>query len=601
MNRPAVLLIEADRERRRAIAVGLARFAYELVPASSADEGLRFASGLGPSVVLAAAEIAGTGEGSLLESLRALDAGARRTLVLLGTPEDGADGLPEDVLPIAVEGRSNDEVVRRIRLVLVGREVGLAPDYALRNLLGDLAVTPLLEIARNLHAARVSGTLRIDDDDIVQFDRGEVTSARAGAARGVKAVCRLARRGEGSLRLSLGAPTVRRNVDRPFDELMVQAIEDAQVPLPPLGARVRLLDVDAEQGTESDPVLRASVGDGTTIGSLLDVLPMRDGEVARRIERLYARGVLSVEQDRPPVAIVTDSTGDLPASMVDNLGIHVVPLWVRFGDEKFRDGVDIRPRDFYQLIEGEAPSTEPPGIETIRAVYEPLADDREVVSIHISSAMSETFEQARAAAVAVQASRIDNPSVSGLRVGNRIEAVDGRGVSVGLGLQAVFAARLAKRGHSALEIVERVKAWRGRVSTLFVVDTFDYLVRGGRVGAARAAIGRMLGIKPILGVEDGRIVAVDRVRGGRRAHPRIVELVAARVDPEQPIVVAVAHAAAPTWADRLRGLLEARFTLAEFFQSDMGPVVGTHVGPGCVGCVVFQPTAEEWPEIGPLD
>lgn len=595
MSLPAVLLIDDDTARRRALAVGLARFAYEVVPASSAAEGVRFAAGLGPSVVVAPARLEGFGESTRLAVFTGGDADAQRTLVLLGTPPGGADTLPENVLYIDIEGRTVDEIVRRIRLVMVGREVGLAPDVGLKTLLGDLSMSPLLEVASNLHSAGVSGTLQVDTDGAIQLDQGEVTAARAGASRGVKAVCRLARRSSGSLRLSLGAPTSARNVDRDFHELMVEAIEDAQIPLPALGARVRLVDARAEQDTESDPMLRAAIGDGTTVGSLLDVLSLRDGQVAERIERLVARGVLALDRPRPRVAVVTDSTADLPVSLVDAFDLHVVPLKVRFGNDLFRDGVDIRPRDFYKLIASHAPSTEPPAVEEIAELYKHLAPERDVVSVHISGAMSETLAHARTAAERTQTLIRDK-----VRESCRIETIDSRGVSLGLGLLALFAARMAARGRDAETIAARLHAWRGRVATLFVVDTFDYLVRGGRVGRARAAFGRMLGIKPILGVDGGEVAAIDRVRGGRRAHPRIVELVAERVDGGRPIVLGVAHAAAPVWADRLRSLLAERFELAEVVLSDIGPVVGSHAGPGCVGCVVFQPTDDEWAEIAPL-
>jgi DegV family protein with EDD domain len=293
--------------------------------------------------------------------------------------------------------------------------------------------------------------------------------------------------------------------------------------------------------------------------------------------------------------VVVDSTGDLPATLVAGHDLHVIPLAVRFGDERLLDGIDIRPRDFYQRIVEDHPSTEPPTVDELAALYERLLPEQDVVSVHLSAAMSETF------AHAVQAAERTRARVSRNRPNPRIEMVDGRGVSLGIGLLALFAARMAARGHGADGIAAQLRGCRDRIHTLFLVDTFDYLVRGKRIGRARAALGKLLGIKPILGVVDGEVAAIDRVRGGRRAHPRIVELVAERVDSARPIVLAVAHAAAPVWADRLKSLLAERFELAEMVLSDIGPVVGTHTGPGCVGCVVFQPTDKEWTEIRPLD
>ncbi len=171
---------------------------------------------------------------------------------------------------------------------------------------------------------------------------------------------------------------------------------------------------------------------------------------------------------------------------------------------------------------------------------------------------------------------------------------------MGLGLQVLFAARMVRRGLDLDEIRRRIEGLGDRIHVLFVVDTLEFLQRGGRIGKARAWIGSLLGIKPILGVQDGGVVPVDKVRGGRRAHPRIAELLAGRVDPSRPLFMAVAHSRAPVWADRLRQLLEERFEVAEMLMTDIGPVVGTHAGPGCVGCVAFEPTDEELELFGPL-
>ena len=149
--------------------------------------------------------------------------------------------------------------------------------------------------------------------------------------------------------------------------------------------------------------------------------------------------------------------------------------------------------------------------------------------------------------------------------------------------------------------VRHLGKMRRRMHTLFVVDTLDFLVRGGRIGKARAIVGKLLGIKPILGVVDGEVAPVDKVRGGRAAHPRIIKLFGDRVNRKRPIIACVAHAQAPVWADRLRALLEKEFNVSEMIETDIGPVVGTHAGPGCVGAVVFQPERGEEDLVAPLD
>jgi DegV family protein with EDD domain len=133
---------------------------------------------------------------------------------------------------------------------------------------------------------------------------------------------------------------------------------------------------------------------------------------------------------------------------------------------------------------------------------------------------------------------------------------------------------------------------------LFVVDTLEYLARHGRIGKAKAWVGKLVGIKPILGVREGEVVLVDRVRGGRAAHPRMIELLEQELKTDRPLIGAVAHAKAPVWADRLKNLLEKEFRIAELHVAEMGPVVGTHAGPGAVGASVFQPTDEEMKLLG---
>lgn len=160
---------------------------------------------------------------------------------------------------------------------------------------------------------------------------------------------------------------------------------------------------------------------------------------------------------------------------------------------------------------------------------------------------------------------------------------------------------MARRGVEPAAVAERLAAMRPRMQVLFVVDTLEYLHRAGRLGKAQTLLGSLFGIKPILGVTNGEIIAVDKVRGGRAAQPRLVERLAERLDPHRPVVAGVAHAKAPEWADRLRQLVEQRFQVRELVMAELGPVLAANAGPGTVGAAVFQPEDEEWPLIAPLD
>ena len=181
-----------------------------------------------------------------------------------------------------------------------------------------------------------------------------------------------------------------------------------------------------------------------------------------------------------------------------------------------------------------------------------------------------------------------------------LEVVDSGRTSFALGMLVVFAARMAERGLEARQIAVRLPEMAERLHTLFVVDTLEYLARGGRIGKARAFFGGMLRIKPILSFDEGQVGPIDRVRGGRAAHPKILELLRGRLDRSRPLIVGIAHAKAPVWADRLRRLVEEAFEVREMILTEIGPVVGTHGGPGTVGVVAFQPTDEELELLAPL-
>ena len=294
--------------------------------------------------------------------------------------------------------------------------------------------------------------------------------------------------------------------------------------------------------------------------------------------------------DRNSTAIVVDSTADLPPAMAEQYRIQVVPLSVLFGKEIYKDGVDLRPAAFYELLQERKrthPETSPPTKGEFAAAYRQIIGRSDIVSVHISEKMSKTVVNARAAAAE------GANEFAGARATAAIEVVDGLQVSTGLALLAVIAARFAQRRIEAAEIRKRIEAIRPRIHLLFVVDTLEYLARGGRIGQAQAWIGGLLGIKPILGVRGGEVVPVDRVRGGSNAQRRLVELLKEQVDPGRPVIAGIGHAAAGEWAGRLRALLREAFEIAELIENEIGPVVGTHVGPGCVGATIFQPTEDE--------
>jgi DegV family protein with EDD domain len=587
--RSAVLLIDPEPERLEELSHGLAAEGYEVVPVADLALGRRFASGLGEALIVTTTRVvAGSPDPDAL--LSELHAGGRRTLVLLGERAEEEEGLPETVSFLTIGGLALLEIERRLLLVLLGREVGAEPDTKLESLVGDLAHTPLLELLRGLNRAAVSGRIELRGGQ-VWLERGAVVAATAGAAKGLKAFCRLGRMHEGLFQLFPGDLVPERTIQETLSTLIITAIEDSLGEFPDARARLEAQlgpDFFAAAFTPLQQQILGLAQTSATLQEVLDGLPARDGEIVQELLVLEERGLL-VRRD-PRVQIVTDSTSDLPSDLIQAYGISVVPLTVAFGKQVFRDRMDIQPGQFYKRLTQDKvhPVSSPPTREELAGRYrEYLAQGHDVVSLHLSAKLSKTFEHASAAAGEV---KVD---------GRTLAVVDTGQVSVALGMLALFAARMASRNETAETIRQRMLDMAPRIHILFVVDTLEFLAKGGRIGKARALMGGLLGIKPILGVVKGEVAPVDQVRGGRAAHPRILEILHKRVDRQRPVVAGISHANAPVWADRLRALVRDQFQISELIQTEIGPVVGANVGPGVVGVCLFQPTEEELGWIAP--
>jgi DegV family protein with EDD domain len=378
-------------------------------------------------------------------------------------------------------------------------------------------------------------------------------------------------------------------IEEDLNGLILAAIEESLGELPDPRSRLEIDLKPAFFSTPFTPVQQQILSlaqRGATLHEILDALPARDGEIVQEMLRLEDLGLLVRRAPEATAQIVTDSTSDLPPDLARAHGIAVVPLTVAFGKEVFRDRVDLQPGQFYSMLtqRKDHPASSPPPREDFAARYrESLSQGHEVVSLHLSAKLSKTF---------------DNASAAGSS--DRLTVLDTGQVSLGLGLLALFAARLAARHETGERIARRIREMAPRVHTLFVVDTLEFLARGGRIGKARALLGGLLRIKPILGVVDGEVAPVDQVRGGRFVHRRLLELVQQRVDRKRPLIAAVFHANAAAWADNLERLVREQLQVTELIQAEVGPVIGANVGPGAVALSVFQPTDDELRWLAPL-
>lgn len=274
--------------------------------------------------------------------------------------------------------------------------------------------------------------------------------------------------------------------------------------------------------------------------------------------------------------IVVDSTADLPPELAAEWGITVVPCLVHFGRETFREGVDLSRAEFYRRLEmgPGLPTTSAPGPGVFADVYRRLAAKTDqIVSIHLSSKLSAVYNSAHLGAEGIEEAAV--------------AVVDSASVTMGLGWLAVMAARAARAGRSPKDIVGLVEAARPRARVFALLDTLEYLRRGGRVSRVVAALGALLNVKPMISVQGGDVVPLERVRSRHKAVARLVSL----VEELGPLAeLAVLHSRARQAAEALTDRLAAFFPHERLVIAEVGPIIGTHVGPNGLGvaCVTAE-------------
>jgi DegV family protein with EDD domain len=277
-------------------------------------------------------------------------------------------------------------------------------------------------------------------------------------------------------------------------------------------------------------------------------------------------------------AIVLDSTADFPDAQERFPNFRVVPLYVRFGDESFKDYVEIDPARFYERLQSapQLPTTSQPTPGDFLAVYEDLAQHYEhILSLQISSTFSGTFGSAQTAAETLG--------------GGKVRVIDTRTVSASLALMALGVQRRLERGTTDDEIDAFVARYQRDHRLLFTVNTLEYLARGGRIGKAAAFAGNLLNVKPILTIRDGEVVPLKRVRGNHKAFEEFRTLFESTSSDAPQLKIGIAHAAAPERLAALRELVERVRPHAQVeIVTQLGAVIGTHAGPGTVGFFWFE-------------
>jgi DegV family protein with EDD domain len=283
-----------------------------------------------------------------------------------------------------------------------------------------------------------------------------------------------------------------------------------------------------------------------------------------------------VNLDARNTAIVLDSTADVPDAQQHHANWRVVPLYVSFGTESFKDGVELSAHDFYELLRTSEtmPTTSQPTPGDFRAVYEELGAYERIISLHLASNLSGTYQSAVSAA------------------DERVRVIDSESASAAISMLALAIQRRLDRGTTDEEVDALVERYRGSHGLLFTVDTLEFLARGGRIGKARAFAGQLMHVKPILTIRDGEVVPVKRVRGNRKAFQEFVDALDSQTRDEPGLRIGIAHADAPERLVELEKMVRDRRPQATIeVETSLGAVLGAHAGPGTVGFFWFAEEA----------
>ncbi|MCR4408562.1 MAG: DegV family protein [Anaerolineae bacterium] len=272
------------------------------------------------------------------------------------------------------------------------------------------------------------------------------------------------------------------------------------------------------------------------------------------------------------IKIVTDSTAYLPEEVIQRYNISVIPLNVLFGERSYKEGLELSHEQFYKMLAQakDLPTTSQPSVGEFQALYSELVKDgSEVISIHISSKLSGTVDSALMACKEFP--------------GAKISVVDSLSTAIGLELMVVAAAEAVAAGQSRAEVVAMLERMVREIRLFFVVDTLEYLQKGGRIGGAAALVGTLLNVKPILCLKEGRVEPLDKVRTKRKAVARILDAMVEEFGSEEPVRVAVGHAMALEEGEMLLEKARSSLNCSTLSIAQIGPAIGTHTGPGALG------------------
>lgn len=274
------------------------------------------------------------------------------------------------------------------------------------------------------------------------------------------------------------------------------------------------------------------------------------------------------------IAVVTDSTTYLPAELVQKYNITVAPQVLIWGEETFKDGVDIQSQEFFTRLKTAKvmPTTSQVSIPSFQEIFENLVkQDYEVIALLVSSKLSGSNQSANQAKDLIGSA------------GEKIHIIDSQSVAMALGFQAMAVARAIESGANLKDAIALAESLHENTGVFFAVDTLEFLHRGGRIGGAQRFLGTMLNMKPILAIQDGRVEGIERIRTKSKAKERVLELAKEKIGGRTPVRLATLHANAADEAKELLDRASKELDPIETIFTEVSPTVGTHAGPGTVG------------------
>ncbi len=476
------------------------------------------------------------------------------------------------------------------------------PEPSAPVLSGSVIEDSIPDALKIFQGRSVTGILNIQgipENAAIYFQDGQIIHAYHGKACGKKALFRILSEKGDSLSFLSRPLAVARTVSDSLPNILQEASKEIETlrRLKP-GTFDRIVEIPSMMPDISEIKGRGGLMHTLSLAQqygrvrdIMDASPMTDLRTYKHLLRLVQMNILRVRAaKKAQIRLVTDSSADLPPAITEQQHITIIPLSVKIDGQVWLDRVNLMPENFYRALRNskQAPRTVPPSRDDIHQAFRKIITDNDILAIFLSGRMSKTVEYAAAAKDKIYAGYLKQDRQPG-KDDLRIEIIDSRSVSLGLGLIVSEAADRLREGWSVKQAGEYAEGLIHRVRMFFVAENWESLHRYGIVGKPRYLLGNLLRTRPVLFVRNGDPVIIDHVKGEENAAELLMELIQESLpDPETPIRAGVVHADALLRAERLAEMLEARMNCRDIMLSLMGPEVGARCGPGTVG-VAYLP------------